>query len=72
MKFDYDDVTEGREMVSFIDYAGDLCIKIGYGLAYLTQDGGGFACDEADFQEHARDNGVKKAFYPGDKITITF
>lgn len=72
MKFEYDGVTEDREMVAFVDDDGDLCIKIGYGIAYLVRDGIGFAYDEADFREYGVNNGVRKAFYPGDKITITF
>lgn len=72
MKFEYDGLTEDKEMAAFVDGAGDLCIKIGAGLTYLLKDGSGFSYDEADFQMYADENGVKKAFYPGDKITITF
>ena len=72
MKFEYEGVTEEKEMSAFVDDAGDLCIKIGDGIAYLIQDGGGFTYSEADFQKYADANGVRKAFYPGYKITITF
>lgn len=72
MKFEYDGVTEEREMAAFIDDDGDLCIRTSEGLAYLFQDGGAFYHDGENLQEYASVNGVRKAFYPGDKITITF
>lgn len=72
MKFEYDGVTEEREMAAFIDDVGDLCIRTGEGLVYLLQDGESFSHYEENFQEYASVNGVRKAFYPGDKITITF
>lgn len=73
MKFEYDDVTsEYEEMAAFIDNAGDLCIRV-YGDegAYLIGSCG-VVYSQGKFEDYAKYNGVKKAFYPGDKITIAF
>lgn len=72
MKFEYNGTADKEEMVAFIDVAGDLCIKGGECVIYFLQ-GGEILTDQcSSLDEYAQDNGVRKAFYPGDKITITF
>ena len=70
MKFEYDGETDRGGCVAYIDGLGHLVIK--------DEDGDGFViwgtdeppsiCGLFDPTEH----GVRKLFYPGDKITITF
>ena len=73
MKFEYDDVKGGyKGMAAFIDDAGDLCVRGSNDEGvYLTADDG-TTYTEVQFEDCAKCHGVSKAFYPGDKITITF
>lgn len=72
MKFEYDEQPDKGECVAFIDNDGDLCMKNGEGIIYLTRGNASFSFEEACFESYMVDNGATKKFYPGDKITITF
>lgn len=72
MKFEYGIDVDRSDTVAFIDDAGDLCIAVESGIVYLLRDGSSFHDDDADLMEYMNDNGFKRKFYPGDKITITF
>ena len=73
MKFEYDDVKGGyKGMAAFIDNAGDLCIRRYNDYGVYLMDDGSVVYSEAPFEDCAKCHGVSKAFYPGDKITITF
>ena len=71
MKFEYDDKSKYHDMVGFIDDSGDLCFEIGGIVIYITEDSA-FESEGESLNYYAESNGVKKAIYPGDKITITF
>lgn len=71
MKFEYEGNKPKTGMVGFIDNEGDLCFEIGGSVIYITEDSF-FKDEDTTLNDYAEINGVKKAFYPGDKITITF
>lgn len=73
MKFEYDGKEDARECVAYIDRDGGMCIKveethIDSELVCIDTDG----FFRFDLSWNPSYTGVKKRFYPGDKITITF
>lgn len=72
MKFEYDDKSDDRECVAFIDDDGDLCVK-----DINTDMGVYVGITDASTEKFIdymslNGNGSIHKFYPGDKITITF
>lgn len=70
MKFEYNDMENESDCVAFIDDDGDLCLKdknTDMGVYVAITD-----ASTETFYDYMSLNGVKKRFYPGDKITITF
>ena len=70
MRFEYEGETTDKECVAYIDNEGDLIINTesnGWVIIGGENSGESYSAspDENSF-------GVKKKFYPGDKITITF
>ena len=69
MKFEYDGELQRTDVVAFVDENGNLVIYNNYGGKTCICAGGNI--HQNPYTEHSN-NGTRKKFYPGDKITITF
>lgn len=70
MMFEYDEDKESGDPVAYIDADGDLRIYDGIGYSVVLLDNNVNACSRESW-DHT-DPTIKRRFYRGDKLTITF